>query len=167
KGEPEEFCDDIAQKGPTVMALSLVEPPRGVNSYYWRPNATADASSEAEVDIRSLAIGVRIIRDMGEDKAKADIDAATEFYLSPKVYKNGAVTFEHDFKASGHYVAVVTISDGKGNEWSSSFPFGVGLYTLWNEIEYILYAIAFLSLIAILWFLTRRRGAPGLQTSRA
>jgi hypothetical protein len=164
KGEPEEFCEDIARTGPTVIALSPIEPKQRSDSYWIAP---ANASSNAEFDFRNLAVGVRLVKDVGEDKEKADIAAATQFYLPPKVPRNGTLTFEHDFKDAGHYVAVITVSDGKGNEWSSRFPFGVGLYTFWNEIEYILYAAAFLSLIAFLWFLTARRSAPELQTTKA
>lgn len=160
KGEPEEFCDDIARTGPTVIALSAMEWGRLPDSYIIQNQAPAETPSKVSVDLREIAIGVRIIKDAGEEKEKADIDAVTEFYAPPKLHRNATMTFEHDFKKTGGYVAIITVADGKGNEWSSRFPFTVGVFSLWNTIEYILYAIGFLSLSGFLWFLFWRR-RPG------
>lgn len=134
KGEEQEFCEDIAQTGPTVIALTPVQP-----------------------ELRDMAIGVRVVKDVGEQQEKADIGAVTEAFLPPKVYRNGILTFEHDFKTAGRYVGIVTLSDDQGQEWVSRFPFTVGLYTFGGMIEYILYATGFLSLSAFLWFLLWRR----------
>ncbi len=128
-GEEQEFCEDIAHTGPTVIALTAVSP-----------------------DLRDMAIGVRIVKDVGEEQEKANLDAATEFYLAPKVYRNGTMTFEHDFKKAGHYVGIVTVSDDQGNQWVSRFPFTVGLFTFWGNIEYILYGVGFTALLGFLWF---------------
>lgn len=132
KGEEAEFCEDIAQTGPTVIALSAVSP-----------------------DLRDMAIGVRVIKDVGEDKEKADIDAVTVAYYPPKVYSNGTMTFEHDFKQAGHYVGIVTVQDDLGNKWVSRFPFSVGLYTFWGMIEYIIYGVAFTALLAFLAYVLK------------
>lgn len=134
KGEEQEFCEDIASTGPTVIALTAVQP-----------------------DLRDMAIGIRVVKDVGEEKEKADIDAVTEAYLPPKVYRNGILTFEHDFKTAGRYVGIVTVSDDEGQQWVSRFPFTVGLYTFGGMLEYILYATGFLSLSALLWFVSWRR----------
>ncbi|MCX7900267.1 MAG: hypothetical protein N2444_09345, partial [Methylocystis sp.] len=106
KGEEQEFCEDIAQTGRTIIALSPV--------------------SE---DLRDMAIGIRVIRDVGEEQEKNNIDAITVVNLPPKVYRNGIMTFEHDFKDAGHYVGVVTVQDDLGNKWVSRFPFSVGVFT--------------------------------------
>ena len=45
----------------------------------------------------------------------------TVAYLPPKVYHNGAMTFEHDFKQAGHYVGIVTVTDDLGNAWVRVF----------------------------------------------
>lgn len=133
-GEEQEFCEDIAQTGPTVIGITAVSP-----------------------DLRDMAIGVRVIKDVGEEKEKADIEAATVFSRPPKVYQNGSMTFEHDFKEPGHYVAIVTVSDDIGNSWTSRFPFTVGVFTVIGVLEYILYGVAFVALCGFLWFMLSQR----------
>jgi hypothetical protein len=133
-GEEEEFCEDIAKTGPTVIALTAVSP-----------------------DLRDMGIGIRIVKDVGEEKEKANLDAVTVLNLEPKVYRNGIMTFEHDFKDAGRYVGIVTVQDDVGNRWTSRYAFSVGLYTFWGMIEYILYAVAFLALLGFLWLMLRSR----------
>ncbi len=136
-GEEAEFCEDIAQTGPTVIALSAVSP-----------------------DLRDMAIGIRVVKDVGEAKEKENLDAVTVAYLAPKVYRNGIMTFEHNFKSAGRYVGIVTVQDEDGNQWVSRFPFTVGLYTFWGMIEYILYGVGFVSLCSFLWWMSWRRAHP-------
>lgn len=162
KGEPEEFCQDIVQTGSTVIALQAIETGRLPDSYIAQDLAPAQGAPAAAVDLREIAIGVRIIK-AGAEKENADLAAATEFYAPPKVHKNATMTFEHDFKDAGSYIALITVADGKGGEWTGRFPFTVGVYTLWNTIEYIVYAIAFLALSAFLWLLVGRRKAQELE----
>ncbi|WP_255609562.1 hypothetical protein [Methylosinus sp. Sm6] len=157
KGEPEEFCEDIARVGPTVIALSAMEPDRLPDSYMAQNRAPAAAPAEPSVDLREIAIGVRIVEDVGEATEKADLGAVTRFYAPPKTYRNATMTFEHDFQKAGKYVAIVTVADRDGHEWSSRFPFSVGVFSLWNSIEYILYAIGFLALSAGLWRIAWRK----------
>lgn len=144
-GEEQEFCEDIARTGPTVIALNAVSP-----------------------ELRDMAIGLRIIRDVGgEANEKGDLDAVTVAKVDPRVYRNGILTFEHDFREPGHYVGIVTVRDDLGNEWVSRFPFSVGLYTFWGMIEYILYGVGFVSLIAVLWFALRSRANRSGQAAGA
>jgi hypothetical protein len=144
-GEEQEFCEDIAQTGPTVIALEAVSP-----------------------ELRDMAIGVRVIKDVGgEANEKQDLKAATVFFLEPKVYRNGIMTFEHDFKDSGKYVGIVTVRDDIGNEWVSQFPFGVGLYTFWGMIEYILYGVAFLALVGVMTLALRAKAHKASETANA
>lgn len=135
-GEEQEFCQDIAQTGPTVIALSAVSP-----------------------ELRDMAIGVRVVKDVGETNEKSNLDAITVVNIEPKVYRNGILTFEHNFKDAGHYVALVTVRDDLGNEWVTRFPFGVGLYTFWGMIEYILYAVGFVSLVGVMWLALRAKAS--------
>lgn len=143
-GEEAEFCEDIAKTGPTVIALTAVSP-----------------------DLRDMAIGIRVVKDVGEEKEKANLDSVTVAYIEPKVYRNGTMTFEHDFKDAGHYVGIVTVRDDLGNEWVSRFPFSVGLYTFWGMLEYILYAVGFVSLIGLLWLALRAKSNKKTQTGDA
>jgi hypothetical protein len=141
-GEEQEFCQDIAQTGPTVIALQAVSP-----------------------DMRDMAIGARIVKDTG---SKDNLDAATVASYAPKVYRNGIMTFEHDFADAGRYIAIVTVRDDLGNEFVSQFPFTVGLYTFWGMLEYILYGVGFVSLIGVMWLTLRaraRRAAEGAHVA--
>lgn len=151
KGEPEEFCDDIAKTGPTVIALSAMEADRLPDSYMVQNQALSTAPAGPAVDVREIAIGVRIVKDVGEATETADLAAVTQFYAPPKIHRNATMTFEHDFQEPGKYVAIITVADRDGHAWSSRFPFTVGLFSVWNSIEYILYAIGFLALSAGLW----------------
>jgi hypothetical protein len=134
-GEEQEFCEAVAQTGPTVIALQAVTD-----------------------ELRDMSMGVRIVKDQGgEANEKGDLAAATVFKLEPKVYRNGIMTFEHDFKDAGRYVALVTMRDDLGNEFVSRFPFSVGLYTFWGMLEYILYGVGFVSLVAVMWLALRAK----------
>ena len=96
-------------------------------------------------------------RTWESEQENANLDAVTVAYLPPKVYHNGTMTFEHDFKQAGHYVGIVTVTDDLGNAWVSRFPFTVGLYTVMGMIEYILYAVGFAALCGFLWYLLGQR----------
>jgi hypothetical protein len=133
-GEEQEFCEDIAQTGPTVIALTAVSP-----------------------DLRDMAIGIRVVKDVGEAKEKANIDTVTVAYYPPKVYRNGTMTFEHDFLEAGKYVGIVTVSDDLGNQWVSRFPFTVGIFTFMGYIEYILYGVSFTALCGFLLYILGTR----------
>jgi hypothetical protein len=137
-GEEEEFCEDIARTGPTVIALSAISP-----------------------DLRDMAIGVRVVKDVGEEKEKQNLDAVTVANYPPKVYPNGIMTFEHDFKDAGHYVGIVTVADDLGNQWVARFPFTVGVFTFMGYIDYILYGVAFTALCGFLWYMLGRGKAKG------
>lgn len=143
-GEEQEFCQDIAQTGPTVIALTAVSP-----------------------ELRDMAIGARIIRDTGAPVSKDSLDSLTVAFHEPKVYRNGTMTFEHDFKDAGRYVAIVTVRDDLGNEWVAQFPFTVGLYTFWGMLEYILYAVGFFALIGVMWLTLRAKANKAVETADA
>lgn len=143
-GEEQEFCQDIAQTGPTVIALTAVSP-----------------------ELRDMAIGARIIKDTGAPLATENLEALTVAFHAPKVYRNGIMTFEHDFKDAGRYVAFVTVRDDLGNEWVSQFPFTVGLYTFWGLLEYILYGVGFFSLVGVMWLALRAKSRKAIETANA
>lgn len=141
-GEEQEFCQDIAQTGPTVIALQAVSP-----------------------EMRDMAIGARIVKDSGD--AQNNLAAATIASYEPKVYRNGIMTFEYDFPNPGRYAVVVTVRDDLGNEFVSQFPFQVGLYTFWGMIEYILYGVGFVSLIGVMWLTLRARSRRAMEAAHA
>jgi hypothetical protein len=172
KGEPEEFCDDIAKTGPTVIALSAMELGRLPDSYMVQNQAPSAAPEQPSgnppsVDLREIAIGVRIVEDVGKAAEEADLGAVTQYYAPPKIHRNATMTFEHDFRQAGKYVAIITVADRDGHEWSSRFPFTVGVFSLWNSIDYILYAIGFVALSAGLWRIAGRGAKPAAPTDAA
>jgi hypothetical protein len=142
-GEEQEACEDVSNTGPTVIGLTAVSP-----------------------ELRDMAIGVRVVKDVGEEKEKGNLDAITVAFREPKIYHNGTLTFEHDFKDAGRYAAIVTVRDDLGNEWVARFPFTVGLYTFWGMIEYILYAVGFVSLCGLLWFVLRVHARKTMEEPR-
>ncbi|GLI93520.1 hypothetical protein [Methylocystis echinoides] len=141
-GEEQEFCQDIGQTGPTVIALTAVSP-----------------------ELRDMAIGARIVKDTGAPVSKDNLDALTVAFYEPKVYRNGIMTFEHDFKDAGRYRAIVTVRDDLGNEWVSEFAFGVGLYTFWGMLEYILYGVGFFGLVGVMILALRAKAHKAAQTA--
>jgi hypothetical protein len=134
EGEEQEFCQDIAKTGPTIVAISTV--------------------SE---DMRDMAIGVRVVKEGNESGQAPEVD------LAPKVYRNGILTFEHNFATAGKYVGVVTLQDDLGNRWESRFPFTVGVFTFIGYLEYILYGVGFSGLCAGLWFYLGRHKSRASQ----
>ena len=57
----------------------------------------------------------------------------------------------------------MTVRDKAGHEFTGEKAVTIGLSTFWNQIDYVLYVIGFLGLIALLrWALTHNR-EPSLQ----
>ena len=93
-----EFCEDIPVTGRTVVALDYIE--------------------EA---LRPLPTEIRVIRDTGSED---DLESITILHMPAKVYSNGSINFEHNFKEPGKFIGLVTT--GKDGEHISRFPFSVG-----------------------------------------
>lgn len=96
--QEKEFCEDIPATGRTVVAFDYIE--------------------EA---LRPLPTEVRVIRDTGSEE---DLDSITILHMPAKVYSNGSINFEYDFKEPGKFIGLVTT--GKNQEYVSRFPFTVG-----------------------------------------
>ena len=96
--QEKEFCEDIPSTGRTVVALDYIE--------------------EA---LRPLPTEVRVIKDTGSEE---NLDAITVLHMPPKVYSNGSINFEHNFKKPGNFVGLVTVTGDE--ELVSRFPFAVG-----------------------------------------
>lgn len=92
-----EFCEDIPETGPTVVALDAID-----------------------AELREMPIEVRIIRDPGE---KGDREAITVLHLAPQRYPTGSISFEHKFDQPGKFIGLVTA--GERGEYVSRFPFSV------------------------------------------
>lgn len=96
--QEKEFCEDIPATGRTVVALDYIE--------------------EA---LRPLPTEVRVIKDTGSEE---NLDSITILHMPAKVYSNGSINFEYDFKEPGKFIGLVTT--GVNQEHVSRFPFTVG-----------------------------------------
>jgi hypothetical protein len=113
----EEFCDDIPSVGQMVVALDM-----------------------QEKELRDMTTEIRIIKDLGTHTTfngypyltdaelgnAATLDSATVFYLAPKKYPTGTLTFEHNFPEMGKFIGIVTVKNDYGRTYVSQFPFAVG-----------------------------------------
>lgn len=119
----------------------------------FKTGATVFGLTPVESDARDLPLGLKLVDEQG----------GTIFAIEPKVNPNGILTVERDVPVAGKYRVLVTVRDKGGNEFTGEKAVTIGLSTFWNQIEYILYAIGFLGLIASLrWALTHNR-EPSLQ----
>lgn len=101
----EQFCDDIPDAGPTIIAL--------------------DARQD---ELRDMNLEMRVLRDVGQANDNENLEANTEYYKPPAKYKTGTITFEHTFANEGKYIGIVKArSDDGAKEYVARFPFAVGL----------------------------------------
>jgi hypothetical protein len=135
----EEFCDDIPNAGQMVVALDM-----------------------QEKELRDMATEIRIIKDVGThttlngypyltDAELADtgvLEQTTVFYLAPKKYPTGTLTFEHNFPETGKFIGIVTVKNDHGQTYVSQFPFSVGTpiaksLAIWGILAAAVLAAAF------------------------
>lgn len=132
----EEYCEQFPATGPTVMVFDL-ETPR----------------------FRDLPIDVRIIRDpLVPVQADTNLDPLTEIHIPAQKYGSGTFNFEHDFKKSGDYIGIVTLTKENGQQESAQFRFSVG-DSLWLYVPYILGAL----FIGMVGFAYWRHSHPALK----
>lgn len=93
-----KFCEDAPAIGATIFVFDYAAP-----------------------ELREMKAGFRILRQTEEDD-----EAATVAFLPAQVYPKGTFSFEHVFAEPGDYVGVLTMEGGRGENWSSRFPFFVG-----------------------------------------
>lgn len=121
----------------------------------FKTGATVFGLTPVESAARDLPLGLKLVDENG----------ATVFAVEPKVSPNGIITVERDVPKAGKYKVIVTVEDKAGHVFSGEKDVTIGLSTFWNQIEYILYAIGFVGLIAGLrWALTHNR-EPNLQAA--
>lgn len=129
--QEKEFCEDIPAIGRTVVALDYIE--------------------EA---LRPLPTEVRIVRDTGAPEGKEEnLDAITLLHIPAKVYPNGSINFEYDFKQPGKFVGLVSV--GGKEEYVSRFPFSVGEPK--GTSPYLIGAIAVIAVGGGVFFLRGRK----------
>ena len=128
--QEKEFCEDIPATGRTMVALDYIE--------------------EA---LRPLPTEVRVIKDSGSEE---NLDAITVLHMPAKVYPNGSINFEHNFKEPGKFVGLVTVN-GK-EEYVSRFPFSVG--TGGGTSPFLIFSIAVVIGAAGMFIYRNRRHKP-------
>ncbi|MCI0736004.1 MAG: hypothetical protein L0Y50_06995 [Beijerinckiaceae bacterium] len=138
----EEFCDDIPATGLTVVALDM-----------------------QENELREMSTEIRIIKDLGthtqinglpyltdaELASPALLEPATIYYLPPKKYPTGTLTFQHDFPKVDRFIGIVTVKNDHGQTYVSQFPFSVGTPLGRNLVIYGILGAAVLAASYGLW----------------
>ena len=119
----------------------------------YKTGATVFGLTPVNSEARDLPLGLKLIDDKG----------ANVFVVEPKVNPNGILTVERDVPQAGKYKVVVTVRDPAGQEFAGEKAVTIGLFTFWNQIDYVLYVLGFIGLIVGLrWALTHNR-EPSLQ----
>lgn len=140
-----EFCEDIPSTGPMIMVL--------------------DAEQQ---ELRDMKIELRIVKDVGGvDKENENLEAITVAYQPPKIYPNGTVNFEHDFKEGGYFVGIVTVTGDHGEQWVSRFPFSVDRSFMRDLPVYLTLALGVIAAFAIYLVHRHRNPPPHLSTAAA
>ena len=132
--QQKEFCEDIPERGRTIVALDYFSP-----------------------ELRRMEVELRVIRNTSDPSAESkNVDAITEIYLPPQKRPTGTFNFEHTFE-EGNYVGLLTLRDGSG-EHISRFPFAVGQVSMQHTIHL---ALMFLMLLVgggtAIWLVRIRR----------
>jgi hypothetical protein len=118
-----------------------------------RTGPTVFGLTPVQTEYRDWALGLKIINERGEAVVS----------VSPHRNPNGILTVERDITVGGNYTVIVTARDPSGKEYSGKMPITIGLATVWNKIEYILYALGFVGFAATLWALLRRPKEESFQ----
>jgi hypothetical protein len=123
-----DYCEEIPATGNTVMVFDIENP-----------------------KLREFPIELRIIKDPLSPITKdTDLEALTEVHFPAKKYPRGTFNFQHDFKNTGHYVTLVTITREDGTTETSDLKFQVG-ETLWSWVPQIAGTILIGGLLFAYW----------------
>ena len=130
-----EFCEDIPHRGKTIVVLDFVD-----------------------MALRGMPVEVRIVRKTGVPLEQAPV----VLRVSPKLFPNGTMTFTHDFADDGDYVGL--ISAGADRQYTSVFPFSVGVDRTTPKIAAGVAVLALLGLAA--FFFARQRLSRAVYEAR-
>jgi hypothetical protein len=120
--QQKEFCEDIPERGQTIVALDYFTP-----------------------ELRRMEVELRVIRNSGDSSAESNnVEAITEVYLPPQKRPTGTFNFEHNFE-EGNYVGLLKLRDGSG-EHISRFPFAVGQVSMQHTMRL---GLMFFALLAV------------------
>lgn len=100
------FCQNVPELGKTMIIL--------------------DARSN---ELREMNIEIRLLKNLGQQDWRDDLDAATVAVLPPRKYleARGTASFNYDFAREGDYIALVrATSDDGAKEYVGRYYFTVG-----------------------------------------
>ena len=152
--------------GPNWVSLSALQPESPHDTYCNHlPNAgpTVLILDTEQFELREMLIEVRILHDVGQKDWQENLKANTVFFLPPKKYLrgNGTFSFDYDFGADGHYIALVKAASEDGTrEYIGQFVFSVG-DTVVFYLSLVMMAAAFCFLAFGIWRKDVNAPAPG------
>ncbi len=150
--------------GPNWLSLSALQPQTAHDTHCSHlPNAgpTVLILDTEQLELREMLIEVRILRDVGQNDWRENLTANTAFVLPPKKYLagKGTFSFDYDFGADGHYIALVkAVSEDGTKDYTGQFAFSVG-DTLVFYLSVAMMAAAFCFLAFGIW----RKDAKGAR----
>jgi hypothetical protein len=118
--------------GPNWLSLSALQPQTPHDTHCTHlPNAGPAVLilDTEQLELREMLIEVRILRDVSQKDWRDNLDANTAYFLPPKKYLagKGTFSFDYDFGADGHYIALVkAMSEDGTREYTGQFAFSVG-----------------------------------------
>jgi hypothetical protein len=126
--QQKEFCEDIPERGRTIVALDYFSP-----------------------ELRQMDVELRVIRNPDNPVAETtNVEAITELYISPQKHPTGTLNFEHDFK-EGKYIGLLKLRDG-AEEYTSRFPFAVGVAAPSNASRFsLMFMLLLVGGAALIW----------------
>jgi len=142
--------------GPNWLSLSAMQPQTAHETNCTHlPNAgpTVLILDTEQAELREMPIEIRILRDVGQKDWRDDLEANTAFVLPAKKYLagKGTFSFDYDFGADGHYIALVkAVSEDGSREYTGEFAFSVG-DTLVFYLSVAMTAAAFCFLAFGIW----------------
>jgi len=146
----QEFCDDIPEPGNTFVVLDHVDKElRGMPTDY-----------RVLKDVKDLGVDAKL-EDLGTQE---EIEAATIYYMKPKLYKTGTMVVNRDFEL-GRFIGLVTVTDTNNNKvYTSVFPFSVGYGTGGFSLGikgmgYTLFLVLFVLVLLVAYFHKKKEAA--------
>jgi hypothetical protein len=128
--EHPRFC--VMNVGPTQMMFSAFQENRSDGIFcqhvpeLGKTMIILDAKSN---ELRDMNIEVRILRNVGQQDWRDDLEATQVALLPPakRLESRGTTSFTHDFTKDGDYIAVVrAYSDDGAKEYVGEYMFTVG-----------------------------------------
>lgn len=124
----DKYCEEFPSTGKIILTFDLESP-----------------------SMRDEPVEVRIVKDpMTPLSENADLAALTEVYAAPRTYPSGTFSVAHDFKESGHFIGLVTVTQPNGEKKTAQFKFAVG-ETFLHFAPLILGGVLIAAMVFLYW----------------